>query len=86
MASKKERKKATSEHLPKPRQRIRLKSARDVCRYISSCIRRAEQGGGDNTFYKRVMMASMLIKALEVTELEERIEKLETTARERYEH
>ena len=68
---------------PKARRRIRLKSARDVCRYISSCIRRAEHAGGgetDNVFYKRVMMASMLIKALEVSELEQRLERLEQIA------
>ena len=63
-----------------PRERIRLKSAKQICNYISSCIRRAEQAGGgdaDNVFYKRVMMASMLIKALEVSDIEERIKKLE---------
>ena len=59
------------------RTRIRLKSAQDVCKYISSCIRRTEREGGETTYYKRVMMAAMLVKALEIAELEKRVEELE---------
>lgn len=83
MARKKYQKKPETEPQPKPRKRIRLKTAKDVVRYISSCIKRAEKGGGDNTFYKRVCMASMLIKALEVSTLEERLSRLEEIAEER---
>lgn len=77
---KKSEKKISAEPQPKPRLRVRLKTPKDVCRYISSCIKRAERGGGDNTFYKRVMMASMLMKALEVSEIEERLKHLEEIA------
>jgi hypothetical protein len=44
---------------------------------MARCIRRAEGGGSDSANYKLVMMASMLLKALEVSSLEERLEKLE---------
>ena len=60
------------------RTRIRLKSVQDVCKYNSSCIRRTEREGGETTYYKRVMMAAMLVKALETGELEKRIERLES--------
>jgi predicted GTPase len=55
----------------------KLKTANDVAKYMASCIRRAEGGGSDSANYKLVMMASMLLKALEVSSLEERLEKLE---------
>ena len=56
-----------------------LKSARDVARYQAKCIKLASRGGGVlvNDCYKLVMMSSMLVKTLEVSELEERITILE---------
>jgi hypothetical protein len=66
----------------KPRKRLgKLKSASDVARYMAKCIRRTEGGGDENVYYKRVMMASMLLKALEVSALEERVSRLESVAR-----
>jgi hypothetical protein len=63
------------------RKRIgRLKTASDIARYMARCIRRVERGGegGDsNENYKLVMMASVLVKTLEVSSLERRIQKLE---------
>ena len=63
------------------KQRIRvgrLKTSRDVALYIARCIKRADRGEGDeNGHYKRVMMASMLLKAIETSDIEARIEALE---------
>ena len=60
------------------------KSASDVAKYIARCIKRTERGEGDgNTNYKLVMMASMLLKAIEGAELEKRIEKLERALQQR---
>ncbi len=62
-----------------PRKRIgRLKTSKDVAIYIARCIKKAEKGEGDaNGHYKRVMMASMLLKAIEASDMESRIEALE---------
>ena len=72
---KKEQKKKTN-------TRIRLKTAKDVARYMAKCIRRAEQGGECGDSYKLVTMASMLLKAVEVASLEGRIEALEKLSKE----
>ena len=72
---KKEQKKKTN-------TRIRLKTAKDVARYMARCIRRAEQGGECGDSYKLVTMASMLLKADEVASLEGRIEALEKLSKE----
>ena len=65
----------------KKRQRIgRLRTAQDVSKYIARSIKKAERTGGDgevNIRYKLVMMASILLKSLEVSDLEKRITKLE---------
>lgn len=67
-----------------PKKRIgKLKTAKDVAKYIARCIRKTEQGGEDNRNYKLVMMASMLLKAIEISSLEDRIEKLEKTFQEK---
>ena len=96
MASVRPRKaaKRMTKHKKKPgvaeqRMRIRLKSPKDVCRYIASCIRRSERGGDETRLYKHVMMASMLIKAIEVAGFDERLSALEATYKqlmERNEH
>ena len=67
-----------------PRRRIgRLKTAKDVAHYIARCIKLSERGGdteGANTYYKLCCMGSMLLKAIEVSTFEERIERLEELA------
>jgi hypothetical protein len=60
-----------------PKRIGRLKSAQDVAKYIAKCIRRGEGGIDQNFMYKQVMMASMLLRAIEISSLEQRIEKLE---------
>jgi hypothetical protein len=62
------------------RQRIgRLKTAQDVAKYMARCIRRGEKGEGDavNRYYKLTMMASMMLKAFEAGDMEQRIKTLE---------
>ncbi len=56
----------------------KLKSAHDVAKYIARCIRQTEGGGDENRQYKLVTMASMLLKAIEVSYLEDRISALES--------
>jgi hypothetical protein len=77
MDAKKRTEKADNGTRIKPRARVRLKNAKDAARYIASCIKRAERGGEGNELYKRVCMASILIKALEVATLEERMAQIE---------
>ena len=57
----------------------RLESASDVAKYVARCIRDAhrEEGGNETKFYRRVLMASMLLKAVETASLERRINTLE---------
>jgi hypothetical protein len=57
----------------------RLKNAQDVAKYMARCIRRSEKGEGDavNKYYKQVMMASMMLKAFEAGDIEQRIKALE---------
>jgi hypothetical protein len=55
----------------------RLKTATDVAKFIARCIRKTEGGGDENRKYKQVMMASMLLKAIELSDLEERVSSLE---------
>lgn len=63
----------------KVRTRVgRLKSSDDVAKYIARCIKRAERGEGEeNRRYKLVMMASMLLKAIEAADIEKRVTRLE---------
>jgi len=64
----------------KTRLRVgRLQSAWDVELYQARIIKQASRGGGEvvNECYKLCMMASMLVKTLEVSSLEERIADLE---------
>jgi hypothetical protein len=61
-----------------PRRRIgRLKTASDVARYIARTIKSVEKGEGENRAYKLVMMASLLLRALETSTIEARILALE---------
>ncbi len=59
----------------------RLDSVENVARYQARLIKRASKpGGGDSTVndcYKLCVMASMMIKSLEVSDLEKRIKALE---------
>ena len=59
----------------------RLKSASDVRAFIARCIRESAREGGTSStvHYRNVMMATMLLKAIEVSAIEERINKLEQT-------
>lgn len=75
--TKKRSAKADSAAKIKPRTRVRLKNAKDAARYMASCIKRAERGGEGNELYKRVCMASMLIKAFELADHEERMARIE---------
>jgi len=63
----------------KPRKRIgRLKSAEDVARFMAKCIKEAARGEGTATKqYNMVNMASQLLRAIEVSELEKRLAVLE---------
>ena len=61
-----------------PRKRIgRLKTAEDVRKYIARCIKSSENHGEVTDCYKKTMMASMLLKAVEVASIEERLTQLE---------
>jgi hypothetical protein len=62
-----------------PRKRIgRLKTPQDVARFMAKCIKDAAKGEGMGTkYYNLVNMSSQLLKAIEVADLEKRIEKLE---------
>jgi hypothetical protein len=63
---------------PKRKRVGPLKSPTDVAKYMARCIRITEKGEGDvNTSYKLVMMASMMLRAFEAGDLEERISRLE---------
>lgn len=57
----------------------KLKSAQDVARYMARVIKRVEGGADGGQGYKLTMMASMLLKAIETSTLERRIERLEST-------
>jgi predicted aminopeptidase len=60
------------------RKRIgRLKTAKDVTRYIARCIKKAEQGGDSTAYYRQTVMASILLKAIETATFEERIARIE---------
>lgn len=64
----------------------KLKSAQDISRYIARVIRRVERGGegaDPNLNYKLVMMASLLLKAIESGALEKRVARLEAQAEEK---
>lgn len=65
---------------PLERIRLRLKRPQDVAKYMARCIRRVEAdgpGGDPNRAYKLVMMASMMLKAFEAGQMDERIARLE---------
>lgn len=68
-----------NEPIRKQRKRIGpLKTGQDVVRYLARCIKRTERGeGGSNENYKLAMMASMLLKGIEISTLEDRISQLE---------
>ena len=56
----------------------RLKTAQDVRRYLASLINRTEAGEVDpNLAGKLCYMANSLVKIIEISDLEERVEKLE---------
>ena len=61
------------------RKRIgRLRTSEDVARFMAKCIKGAAKGEGMGTkYYNLVNMSSQLLKAIEVADLEKRIEKLE---------
>jgi hypothetical protein len=66
--------------VPRPQRIGSLKRPADVAKFIAKCMKRVERGGegaDPNTNYKLVMMASMLIKALEASEVEDRLSNLE---------
>jgi hypothetical protein len=81
----KQKKKNSNKQPPKARKPSRkrigpLRNAKDVARYMSRSIKRAErrEGGDDpNIYYKLVTMASMLLKAIEVSTFEDRIARIE---------
>jgi len=62
-----------------PRKRIgRLRTPQDVARFMARCIKEAAKGEGTGTkHYNLVNMSSQLLKAIEVADLEKRIQKLE---------
>lgn len=62
----------------KPHRRIgRLNTAEDVKKFMAKCIKSAARGVVPRTQYNLVTMASQLLKAIEVANLEARIEQLE---------
>jgi hypothetical protein len=66
--------------LPSKRIRVRkLHNTQEVAKFQARIIKQAVKGGGDvvNNNYKLCMMASMLAKTLETSDLERRIEALE---------
>jgi hypothetical protein len=62
-----------------PRKRIgRLRTPQDVAKFMARCIKEAARGEGTGTkHYNLVNMCSQLLKAIEVADLEKRIENLE---------
>ena len=66
---------------PEKKRRVRvgkLDTAWDVAKYIQKCLRLSTKGEGEGTeMYRRVMMASMLLKAIETASLERRLSELE---------
>jgi hypothetical protein len=64
-----------------PKVRVgKLKTVGDVAKYIARCIRRGEGGVDGTRMYRQVMMASILLRAIEISSLEERVEALEDKA------
>jgi len=60
------------------RQRIgRLKTSEDARRFVARMIKRIARGEGVADAYKAVVAAGVLLKAIEIAELERRIEALE---------
>jgi hypothetical protein len=60
------------------RRRVgRLKTAGDVSHFIALCVKRAARGEGENLNFKLVNMATQLLKAIEIAEIERRIEQLQ---------
>jgi len=74
---------------PKPAKRVRvgrLETASDVRRFLARMIKKATRSGGGqavNDFYKISLMAAGLLKAIEVADLERRVELLEKKIGER---
>jgi hypothetical protein len=61
----------------------RLRNPKDVALFMARSIKRAARGENPGIQYNLVNMASQLLKALEVSELQMRIEKLEEKAGQR---
>jgi len=79
--NKKTSKKAIEKAVPSKRIRVgKLQNTQEVAKFQARVIKQAVKGDGEviNDSYKLVMMASMLAKTLEVSDLEKRIEILET--------
>ena len=64
---------------PRKKRVKRLKTAKDVAGFIAACIADTVGGGDENKNYKLCMMACMMLKAIEVSDLEERVIQLERT-------
>jgi len=82
--NKKTSKKAIEKPLPIKRIRVgKLATAQEIAKFQARIIKKAVKGDGGviNDWYKLVMMASMLAKTLEVSDLEKRIEILETNGK-----
>jgi len=62
-------------------KRVALKTAEDIRKFMARCVRlafRGEGGAGEvNEYYKLVNMASQLLRAVEVADLDKRLETLE---------
>jgi len=63
----------------KPRRRRigRLRTPEDVRKYLASLIRRAERDGGVADAYKLSGVCAILLKAVQASEIEKRLDALE---------
>jgi hypothetical protein len=72
---------AEPEAIPKKRIRSpKLKTASDVRKYLARLIQRVEVSGGGSAVsdaYKKSMIASLLLKSIEVSDLQSRIDAIE---------
>lgn len=70
-----------------PKRRVRLPKLDEpwgVVKYIQKCMREAAKGEGEGrAAYRKVMMASFLLKALETASLEQRLAELEKLVRQK---
>ncbi len=76
-----------NQQLKKPtRKRIgKLKTAKDVVRYIARCIKKGEAGGDSTAYYRQVVMSSILLKAIETATFEDRIARIEDAVKKQME-